>query len=41
MIKENDYINVLIDRFNYEDRETKERMKNIKKVINQYIEEKI
>lgn len=41
IIKENDYINVLIDRFEYKDEETKSRMENIRKVINELIEEKI
>lgn len=41
IIKENDYINVLIDRFDYKDKETKERMENIREIINEFVEEKI
>ena len=41
IVKENDYINVLIDRFKYKDIETKSRMENIRKIINEYIDEKI
>ena len=40
IIKENDYINLCIDRFNYYNQETKERMKKIKEITNNYIEEK-
>lgn len=41
IVKENDYINVLIDRFDYKDKETKERMENIREIINKFVEEKI
>ena len=41
IVKENDYINVLVDRFDYKDRETKDRMENIREIINKYIEEKV
>ncbi len=41
IVKENDYINVLIDRFKYKDRETKNRMENIRKIINEYVNQKI
>ncbi len=41
MVKENDYINVLIDRFDYKDKETKQRMENIREIINKFVEEKI
>ena len=40
IVKENAYINVLIDRFKYKDIETKSRMENIRKIINEYIDEK-
>ena len=40
IVKENDYINVLVDRFEYRDEETKNRMENIKKIINEFINEK-
>lgn len=41
MIKENDYINVLIDRFKYKEKETKNRMENVRKIVNEYIDERI
>ncbi len=41
IVKENDYINVLIDRFEYKDIETKNRMEKVRKIINEYIDEKI
>ena len=37
-IKENNYINKLIDRFNYELNDTKEKMKKIRNKGNKYIE---
>ncbi len=41
LIKENNYINILIDRFTYKDKETKNRMENIRKIVNKFIDEKI
>lgn len=41
IVKENDYINVLIDRFKYKDKETKNIMEKIRKIINEYIDKKI
>lgn len=41
IVKENDYINILIDRFDYEDKETKSRMENIRNIVNKFIDEKI
>lgn len=41
IVKENDYINILIDRFDYKDEETKSRMENIRVIINKFIDEKI
>lgn len=41
IVKEHDYINVLIDRFEYADKETKEKMENIRNIINRFVEEKI
>lgn len=41
IVKENDYINVLIDRFVYRDKETKGRMENIRQIVNKYIDKKI
>ncbi len=37
VIKENDYINKIFNRFNFEDEQTKKRIENIKKLINQYL----
>ncbi len=37
MVKDNDYVNILIDRFNYNDLETKERMEDIRNIINNFI----
>ena len=41
IVKENNYINFLIDRFEYKDKEAHERMENIRKVINEFIDPKI
>lgn len=41
VVKSEDYINKLIDRFNYILPETKEKMKTIKSVMNDYIDNKI
>ena len=41
MVKEKGYINILIDRFDYKDIETKNRMENIRNIINKFIDEKI
>lgn len=41
MVKENDYINSLIDRFCYQNLKTKEQMEQIRITINEYIENKI
>ena len=41
IVKENDYINILIDRFDYKDKETKSRMENIRVIINKFIDERI
>ena len=41
IVKENDNINRIIDRFNYSNSETKEKMENIRKQLNNYIEEKL
>lgn len=41
IVKENDYINVLIDRFEYKDKETKNRMQKVRKIINEYIDKKL
>ena len=41
IVKENDYINILIDRFDYKDIDTRNRMENIRNIINKFIDEKI
>ncbi len=41
MVKEYDYINILIDRFDYKDALTKERMEVIRNIINKFINEKL
>lgn len=41
IVKENDYINILIDRFDYKDTDTSIRMENIRNIINKFIDEKI
>ena len=38
IVKENDYINRMIDQFNFEVEETKLKMENIRKIANQYVE---
>lgn len=40
IIKENNYINILIDRFEYTDQETKNRMEDVRIILNDYVEEK-
>lgn len=40
-IKEKDYLNILIDRFDYKLPETKEKMEQIRKKLNEYIKQKI
>lgn len=40
-IKEKDYLNILIDRFDYKLPETKEKMEQIRKKTNEYIKHKI
>ncbi len=41
IVKENDYVNILIDRFNYNDLETKMRMEDIRIFVNDFINRKI
>ena len=41
IMKENEYINVLIDKFEYKDKDTKSRMENIREIVNDFIDEKI
>lgn len=41
IIKENNYINKTIDRFNFKDKETKEQMEIIRKIANDYIDNQI
>lgn len=41
VVKDNDYINILIDRFKYNDLETKSRMEDIRNIINNFIDSKV
>jgi len=41
IVKNNNYINILIDRFNYSNAITKKRMEDVRKIINDYIESRI
>lgn len=41
IIKENDYVSEMIDRFHYQIPETKVEMMRVKRIANEYIEEKI
>ena len=41
IIKENDYINVLVSKFNYTSNEIKDKMENIKNIINEFVNNKI
>ncbi len=41
IVKDNNYINILIDRFKYNDLETKIRMENVKNIINNFIDNKV
>ena len=41
IVKNNNYINILIDRFDYKDLETKKRIEEIRIIMNNYIDEKI
>lgn len=38
VIKKEDYINKILDKFNFKDEETKKQMKNIRELANKYIE---
>ena len=40
-MKEKNYINKIIDKFEFKNNETKEKMEIIRKILNQYIDEKI
>ena len=41
IIKERDYINKIINRFNFQEENTKERIEQIRNIAEQYLEEKI
>ena len=40
IVKENDYMNILIDRFNYTNDKTKKQMEEIRKIVNNYVDMK-
>jgi putative nucleotidyltransferase with HDIG domain len=41
IIKENDYINVLIDKFNYTNTDSANKMEEIRKIINEFVEKRV
>lgn len=41
MIKENDYINKIMNKFEIRDRDVKEQFEEIRNIANKYIEDKI
>jgi len=41
IVKEQDYINRIIDRFNYNSEQTKKRMEEIREIVNKYIDERL
>ena len=41
ILREEDYINKILDRYDFENKETKEKIKEIRKIANKYIEERI
>lgn len=41
ILKEQDYINKIFDRFNFEDKETKDKIEDIRRIANEYINKKI
>lgn len=41
IINDNDYINKILDRFDFKYKETKEKMEEIREIANKYIEEKL
>ena len=41
ILKEKDYINKILDRYDFEDKETKEKTEEIRKIANKYINKKV
>lgn len=41
IVKDNNYVNILIDRFTYKDKKTKERMEEIRTILNEFVLNKI
>ena len=41
IVKDNNYIDILIDRFHYKDTVTKRRIEIIRNIINEFVNEKI
>lgn len=41
IVKDNNYIDILIDRFHYKDKITIEKMKLIRNIINEFVNEKL
>ena len=40
-LKENDCVNKVIDRLNYQEKDTKEKMEYARKMINEYINDRL
>ncbi len=41
IVKNNNYVNILIDRFQYHDLETRKRMENVRTILNDFVDSKI
>ncbi len=41
VIKENNYINKIFSRFNFENEQTQKRMENVRKMLNEYVSKKL
>lgn len=41
IVKDNDYINIMIDRLKYNNKETRKQMENIRKIMNDFVTNKI
>lgn len=41
IVKENDDINILINRFDYKDKDVRKKMENIRRIINEFVAERI
>ena len=41
VVKENNYINILIDKFNYQIPDSKEKMESVRNILNKFVEKKL